>query len=65
MKKFKKLLMVQMLAYLLVIVCMLLFYMGHGSSTLRIIMFVLLIFAFNFNAFLIYYYLKHGKESKK
>lgn len=65
MKKLKKLVIVQIIVYLLAIVCMIFIYMGHSSSELRIILFALLIFALIYNAFLFYYFLNHREKEKK
>ena len=64
MKKFKKLVLVQIIVYLLVIVCMAFIYMGYSSSELRTILFALLIFALIYNVFLMYCVLNHRAKEK-
>lgn len=65
MKKFKKLLILEIGVLILAIVCMVLMFAGYNTSTLRFVLFALIIFAMNYNLFLIFYYWKCVKGSKK
>ena len=64
MKKFKNLVMVNIVGCILVIACMLLMYVGYNTSELRLILFILLILLMNYTAFLIYYFFKYVRGSK-
>lgn len=59
MKKFKKLVMIDIVGCILAIACMVLMYAGYSTFELRCILFTILILVMNYTAFLFYYFCKH------
>lgn len=59
MEKFKKMIFIDLIGYMLAIICWLLIYIGCNIPNIMEIFFIVLVVIMNYTFFLLFYYLKY------